>query len=156
MKKGKLYNYYSKEGLKNDINNQILKKKEFWAARDRGFTGLSTYQSALRDSYNSYKQRKSQPPAQKEKHKTLIMVVPDERQINITNKSFQQRESFNTQLDSKLHYLLGVESKRSSAINTNHDGMLFSQSGNTDQMGIESQRATQTFFLPLDQLNVNT
>ena len=50
MKKGKIFNYFSKEGIKNDVNNKILKKKEFWLGRDRGFTGLSTYQSALKDS----------------------------------------------------------------------------------------------------------
>ena len=48
MKKGKLYSYYSREGLKSDITNKILNKKEFWDARSKGFTGLDTYQNSLK------------------------------------------------------------------------------------------------------------
>ena len=43
MKKGKLFRYYSREGVQSDFANKILQKKEFWSGRSKGFTGLGTY-----------------------------------------------------------------------------------------------------------------
>ena len=48
VKKGKLYTFYSKEGLQKDLTEQTLKFKDLKRTNQINLTGIRTYHSAIR------------------------------------------------------------------------------------------------------------